>query len=519
MPRINPLPRSIDNTNAPDSGPTGHDFETTQITAQDLAAGVCIISDEYQGGTQTVQAVIADHYNKNDELFFAISERSAYERVQLDAKGKSFNKRPVYSVRPTDVIDDIAADIIANALARREINLEYPISQKTQETYAGEIRRLSDAIIRSGADDFTIAIDNADSAAKRKRHGFDSEMIRALADLISRQNPVTGFLYSSAGPGNAIIEALRRCNVPVGKQITSRDAILGFGALTTQDVVEQWNRGRKGSHRDTANNHAWKYDRNDPTRRPALLNIKQESGILDPNGKTPPEHRVVQELRKEIAKAQKKAAQKRASEKSRYATRTVARRSVNVATPSAKRTSLGSKRSFLLQNRKDHAEELNGIPQYVMLAAVTRSTARRRQVGSRIVVDASVIAKLVKDPKVLALGRQANTLRQRGAITNSMGMNIALDLMNADCAVTTAAYISSFHNTAPSDSPAGMVMAALNDPERRLTQHQIADTMLQGYIAHRAGIKVEAFRRNTFLPALGEISAPANDREPLAIAV
>lgn len=311
MPRINARPVRISADNPPPAGPTGYaGFKTAGISSQDLANGVCIIADRYQGGPQTVRAAMAIRYKEDAERFFAISEEPVYDLIQIDDTGKYVqNALPVLSITSDIVVDADVAALIARDFCEGKISIEYCIKGRTAGTYTRELKLLADAIV--GSEDetehgYTLVIDNGDSSCKRRRHGLghDSKMIASIADLIAREVPTTGFIYSSSGPGNAIIEALRRCRIPVGKKISETDAINGFSAMTTPEVKQNWDKAF--SHLTTDLSHAWKYDRN-TGKKPALLDLSSNSAIMvDPSRRENLRSRmtkkkVIQDLLSEIA--------------------------------------------------------------------------------------------------------------------------------------------------------------------------------------------------------------------------
>lgn len=498
MPAINPLPQAIVATNPPAFGPTGQDYELARVTAQDLADGVCIIVDNHQGGTQTVRAVIDHHYHENDEQFLAISEIDGYERLQVDVRGNDICRRPVYTVRHDEIIDAIACELLAEAFARRMINIEYPIARKVQSTYATEIRLLCEGVITSGADNFTIAIDNADSAAKRKRHGYDSEMIRSMTDLIARQSPVSGFIYSSTGPGNVIIEALRRCDVPIGKRIKAAEAVRGFAGMTTRDVMTYWDRAY--SHRTVAPEHAWKYDRNRPVA-PALLDMPVRSAILMAG--TPAsackEHPVVKGIRKEIARRQAEAARKRNAEtgKGRMTARQPSK-ATPAKTPAPFQQDFARRRERvkfegggLIARLRSDGVKCGDVITSAVTALIENDVPFPGLPATR---DIDSVAAFASRRDVIALALKASGTADRTNVNSRGAFACAHALCEAADPERARAFFRSLSRRPVGSDPGATLIRRLHGLTRaERTPHRVLDYILQAWDAYVAGRQVEQF--------------------------
>lgn len=514
MPAINPLPQRIASNNAPAFGPTGQDYVQADISPQDLADGVCVIVDNHQGGTQTVRAVIDRHYHNHDEQFFAISEIEGYEQIEFDAHGNNIGRRPVYTIRHNDVIDDVAAQILAEAFANRLINIEYPIARKIQATYAAEIRRLCDAIITSGADNFTIAIDNADSAAKRKRHGYDSEMIRAMTDLIARQNPVSGFIYSSTGPGNVIIEALRRCDVPVGKRIKAAEAVRGFAAMTTSDVLTYWDRAY--SHRTVANEHAWKYDRNRPGA-PALLNLPTTSAILMGNTPAASQNATVLNLRRQIAAQQAQAAAAATASAQKPKTNRITSKSSKAALavhkveahPAQRRERMKFEGGSLIDYLRNDGIRSADIVVSAVTALMTYEVAFEGKPRSR---DLESAAAFAKTDAVINLALRASATCERAGINSRGAFACAHALCEEADPVAADVFFKGMKRGATDNSPAATLVRRLSGLTRaERTPHRVLDYTMQAWQAHVEGRAVTQFFDHA------EIGLSANDNDKAAL--
>lgn len=490
MPKIAPRPTSIDAVNPPHCGPTGYGYSKTDITPQELASGVCVFADKQRGGAQVVQAILGYHYERNDEQFFVISEKPVYERLQIDPAGNPLEGRPVYTIRPEEVVDDLAAAMLAEAFRDKQINIEYPIAMRTQERFAPEIRRLADAIITSGAEDFTTGIDNGDSATKRKRHGYDSPMIRSMSDLFTRQEPVMGFVYASSGPGSSIIEMLRRCEVPVGKMMKTQDALLGFAALTTHEVRQQAD--RLHGHRHVEINHAWKYNGNQPQANPDLLDLPLSSAILTTDDFTVQEGKTVKKLRARIKAAQAEAAEAKkalpAARRGRQpvagcttATNAVLSAGAVIAQLNCKKRTDGSISRMI--------SALGGKNHIVSGSIVHAATSYGIMLpGMPMHDDAASLAAWGAGEDVRRLANLANSARQRTGITSTAAMSIVTVLLEAVDPENGKAFLDDLNRNPDQDTPGNVAVRRIaGATKQERTTHRIADYLLQAWDAHATG--------------------------------
>lgn len=490
MPKIAPRPTSIDAVNAPHCGPTGYGYSKTDISPQELASGVCVFADKQRGGAQVVQAILGYHYERNDEQFFVISEKPVYERLQINAAGNPIEGRPVYTVRPDEVIDDIAAAILAEAFRDKQINIEYPIAMRTQERFAPEIRRLADAIITSGAEDFTTGIDNGDSATKRKRHGYDSPMIRSMSDLFTRQEPVMGFVYASSGPGSSIIEMLRRCEVPVGKMMKTQDALLGFAALTTGEVRQQAD--RMHGHRHVEINHAWKYNGNQPQANPDLLDLPLSSAILTTGNHTVQEGKAVKKLRTKIKSAQAEAAEaNKALPTSRRGRQPVANRTVepNAVRPAGEVIAKLDRKKRTDGSISKMISALGGKNHIVSGSIVHAATSYGIMLpGMPMRDDAASLAAWGAGEDVRRLANMAHSARQRTGIDSAAAMSIVAVLLEAVDPVNGKAFFDDLNRNPDLDTPGNVAVRRIaGATKQERTTHRIADYLLQAWDAHATG--------------------------------
>jgi len=303
-----PVPAYIGRgANAPAYSPIGESVVTGTVTLQDLARGVVVYANRFEGGQQTVRAIMDSHCSTEDGMqFLAFTEEEAYGYLQYDAAGRQIpGCLPIITLRKTDVLSDARIDLLVTAFKNKEISIEYVMGGKDNEVYSDEIHRLGLSMINAEVGDYVLVFDQSDSVMIRRRHGNSEPHIRTIADMLSRQYPPVGFIAHGTGPGNAIIESVRRAEIFIGKKMTTSDRILGFFGVTCPDVVKFWDKGF-GYH-NVAIQHAWKHDRSDQVN-PKLLDITTRSVVLDGNRHDLDlvEPSTVADLRQAMAKAKSK---------------------------------------------------------------------------------------------------------------------------------------------------------------------------------------------------------------------
>jgi len=510
MPRINARPVKIASTTPPPIGPTGYaDFSVSGISSEDLANGVCIIADKYQGGPQTVRAAMAIRYRKDAERFFAISEEPVYDLIQIDDYGKEIaGSLPVLSITSDIAIDEKAAGLIAAEFSAGRICIEYCIMGRTPATYTRELRLLADAIMSTEdetAHGYTLVIDNGDSSCKRRRHGQgnDSKMIASIADLIAREVPTTGFIYSSAGPGNTIIEALRRCRVPVGKRISQTAAIDGFSAMTTKEVRQNWKRAY--SHMTTDLGHAWKYDRNGDGR-PSLLDLTNDSAIMvDPRDR--------KKLRKKM-KTSKTIDGLMAAIEAAQRVPDAENASLEKRTP----TRINYKDASLLREMRARGAKSANL-RSVIVGAIYRHDI---QVPGRPELDDfQEVLEFALSDYITDITHQVANHYKKGAIPSYSALACILTMI--DVAGGDAGQVLNAMQDQNACGPFAAAARRINGyTEVERTPAAITACVIQAWNAHAAGKDVERFMDGVIPPAIRKdetentIPAPSNDNAPIA---
>jgi len=309
-----PVPTAIaPGANRPAYSPIGESVVTSTVTLRDLARGIAIYANRYEGGQQTVRAIMDIHCSaaKDGIQFIAFTEEEAYGYLQYDHTGARIpGCIPIITLRKNDVLNDARIDLLVKAFKNKEISIEYVMGGKDNEVYSDEIHRLGLKLINAEVGDYVLVFDQSDSVMIRRRHGNSEPHIRTIADMLSRQYPPVGFIAYGTGPGNAIIESVRRAEMFIGKKMTTSDKIVGFLNVTGPDVVKFWE--KDFGYQNVAIGHAWKHA-NSGKGNPELLDITTVSAILDGGRRnlTLTQHPTVTTLRQAMSKAKSKGKAKK----------------------------------------------------------------------------------------------------------------------------------------------------------------------------------------------------------------
>ena len=307
----------------------------------------------------------------------------------------------------------------------------------------------------------------------------------------------------------------------------TQDAIVGFAALTSYEVKQQWD--RKHGHRHVAVNHAWKYNGNQPQANPELLDLPLASAILTTGNHEVKEGKVVRKLRTKIKTAQEAAAEaKKALPTARRGRQVVAPK---VAAPVAS-TNAGAVVARPTRARRQDGDLSRMISERGGKSAIVRACIANAAIEYGITLPgmpagqaAAELADWGAGDHVQRLARLADAARSRAGITGITGMSIAVVLLEAVDPVNAGDFLKTLNIKTNGMTPGEIAVrriAGATKEER--TPHLVADYILQAWDAHATGRPLTHFvdRAELTMPKPYQIKTAqtcdtANDNCPTAL--